>query len=606
MKLCTVFHLLTTGSVLFCGTLLTKSVAAEQQPPADFIIHNARVLTVNSNFTVAEAVAVRGNEIVAVGREKQVEHLKGTQTRMIDAHGHTVMPGLYDSEVDSFHASVPDTNAPAQPLHSIAEGLAFIRSQVAQKPTGAWIIIEGAYPTRMDENRLPTKEELDGAAPKNPVFWNCGVIAMVNTKALEVSHITSGLSSPVGGEVVTAFATSKPTGLLRNASSVLKLPPAAKSSAPEQHRDALKKYYQSFNQQGITSIGERAASPEAIYLFREMAASNELTVRINCARYVDPASITEDKINARLDALTNGPAGLGSYGPSGTGDNWVRIGPLMTRLDGDISTGTAYLRTPYGIGETYQIGEPAYRGQILVDSDALTSFVVAAAKRGWQVGVDCTGDAALDQLMNCYEKTQFKVNIRQRKFLIGHATFQATEDWSRCQRLGVVAEMQPSSFYADGSSIMKTLGQNRLKYFMSFKTWNDGGMLIGAGSGENSTNLWNPWLGLWVTLSRQTSTDTGINQKEQALTREQAVRFYTVNNARIHFEESRKGTLEPGKLADLIVLDHDIMKCPEHEVRSTRVLLTVVDGKIVWDANAKVTEPNLQVSEKSPAATPNN
>ena len=398
MKLCTIFYRLVIGGVLFCGTR-PVTVAAENPPPADIIIYNAKVLTVNSNFVVAQALAVRGDQIVAVGRDKQVERFKGPETRMLDAHGHTVMPGLYDNQVDSYHAAISELNTPLSVFHSIAEALDYIRTQAAQKPAGTWITIERAYPTRLTENRLPTKAELDAAAPKHPVYWNCGPVAMVNSTAMAISKITGATKNPPGGEIVFDPGTRKPSGLLHNAASLLKLPPAITQTNVQQCRDALKQLYQLYNQQGITSIGEHGAEPEAIDLFRELATAGELTVRINCARFIEPINATSDNVAARLDALTNAPAGKLPSGPTGVGDDWVRIGPLKTRVDGDVLTGTAYLRTPWGIGPTYQISEPAYRGEFEQDPDTLVRLFYP--RRASAVGRSALIAPATPRWINC-------------------------------------------------------------------------------------------------------------------------------------------------------------------------------------------------------------
>src|SRR5581483_1292897 len=261
------------------------------------------------------------------------------------------------------------------------------------------------------------------------------------------------------------------------------------------------------------------------------------------------------------------------------GDDWVRIGPLSTVIDGDIPTGTAYLRTPWGIGPTYQITEPAYCGHINLDplnTGQLPALYLEAARRGWQLAADCTGDAAMDSLLNCYERIQFKLDLHQRRFLITHTDFQTTQNWERCRELGIVAEAQPAALYKDGSSLLNTLGEKRLKLFLPFKSWFDHGLVIGGGSDHTSgmdplaaVNPWNPWLGIWTALTRQTEQGAAIHPEER-LTREQAVRLHTINNAYLNFEEKKKGSIEPGKFADLVLVDNDIMTCPVNDIRTDR------------------------------------
>ncbi len=597
MKLCT----LSCALVLSCVSFFyNRSSAATQPEPADVIIFNTKVITVNSNFTVAQAVAVRGGKIVAVGKDQQIKQFKGPKTRMIDGWGQTIMPGLYDGHVQSYQAAINGLDCTTPAIDSIASAQDYIRKQAAQSPHGSWIILERIYPTRLKEGRLPTKAELDAATTNNPVYWNCGPIAVVNSMALEISKITNGTFNPPQGELVKDPKTLKPTGLLRNAASLLKLPPAGHPPTEQQQREALKHMYQLYNSQGITSIDEQNASPQAIDLFRDLSQSGELTVRINCTRGIEPGTNTDD-FSERLDALVKAPDGKLPYGPTGVGDDWVRIGQLSTAIDGDITTGTAYLRTPWGIGSTYQITEPAYCGLMRLDplnSSLLPTLYLDAAQRGWQLAADCTGDAAMDSLLNCYERIQFKLDVRQRRFLITHTDFQSKQNWERCRDLSIAADVQPAVLYKDGASLTKTLGENRLKQFLPLKSWFDRGLTIGAGSGHlsgldslSAANPWNPWLGIWTTLTRQTEQGA-VTHPEECLTREQAIRLYTINNAYLNFEEKKKGSIEPGKLADLVMIDNNILTCPIDDIKNTKVLLTMVDGKVVWESKQLLASDN--------------
>jgi predicted amidohydrolase YtcJ len=589
-------------------TTVSISGAADMPDMADLIIYNAKVLTVSSNFTVDSAIAVKDGRILAVGKDRRLEEYRGPQTKMVDAQGRTVMPGLYDANVNSYAAAVSESTGPTPVINSIADAQAYIRAQATNKPAGAWILLSHVYPTRLKEGRLPTKEDLDAATTNHPVCWDFGPMAVVNSKALEVSRIDKDTPSPVGGEIVKEPKHFKPTGLLRNALSVLKLPPAARPATPAQERAALKHLYQLYNEQGITSIGEKNSTPAEIDLFRDMSRSNELTVRINCARLFESSADADESID-RLNNFTNAPAGKLAYGPTGTGDDWVRIGALETVLDGNLGVGTSYLRTPYGIGSTYMNSELAYRGEQKQSAFALPQIYLAAAQNGWQLSTHASGDAALDFALNCYEEVQFKLDIHDHRFLISHSDFAASEDWSRCEKLGLGAVLAPGTLYEEGGSLENTLGTNRMTYFMPFKGWFSRGIVAGAGSGQaagldslNADNPWNPWLGMWITLTRQTKRGGEINPQER-LTREQAVRFYTINNAWMSFEDNVKGSLEPGKLADLIMVDTDIMKCPVDDVRNAKVLFTMVDGKVVWQAVEPIF-PGPQVIQAVTVNTP--
>jgi predicted amidohydrolase YtcJ len=578
-------------SLLVCGPSLAAPTPALSLPdsPADFVIHHANVLTVDSHFSRAEAVAIRGDRILAVGSNSKLQRLIGPHTRSLDARGQTVLPGLYDSHVHSCRASVSEFAGPLPVLKSLAEAFRYIRAQAASQPPGSWVTLERVYPTRLQEGRLPTKTELDAAAPDHPVYWNCGPVSLANTKALQLSGITRETPDPLPGQIVKDSA-GEPTGLLRNAAQLLKVGAPAREPNAEQQRQAVKHLHALYNQQGITSIAERRTEFAAIDLFRALARAGELSVRINCSRLMEPVPRTLGDALKRLDDLTLGPDGHGRYGPTGAGDDWVRIGPLKVFLDGGVLIGTAYMREPWSCGDTYQITDPQYRGLLNVQPELLNALYLEAARRGWQLSAHCTGEASVDVLLDCYQAIQKQLDIRKRRFEICHANFQSPRNLALCRDLGIVADAQPAWLFKDGANLLHTLGERRMNWFEPLKTCLDHGLIIGGGSDHmvgldslDSTNPWNPWLGMWVALTRQTERG-GVLNRAECLSREQAIRLYTINNARLNFEEDRKGSLEPGKYADLILIDRNLFKCPVVDVRNTKVLLTMVGGKIVWEA----------------------
>lgn len=579
-------------SAAFClCALFASSISA-----AELVIRNANVITVDQIFSIAAAIAVQDGKIIAVGSEKEISRFISAKTHVIDAKGKTVLPGLYDSHVHSYRAAVSEFGGGSPMIHSIAEAQKWIHEQAANKPAGSWIVLERVYATRLKENRLPTKAELDEAATNNPVHWNSGPVSIANSKALEISGITRDTPNPTPGEIVKD-KNGKPTGLLRNASQLLKVTQSATKPTPEQWREAVKHLHHLYNQQGITSIGERRADPEAIDLFRDLEKSGELTLRVNCTRLLDPVPKTSDEAIKKLDEIISGSSDPQSkienqksktaYGPTGLGDDWVRIGPLKVFLDGGVLIGTAYMREPWGTNTPYQITDPNYRGILNVKPEILQPLYTEAARRGWQLTAHCTGEASVDTLLDCYEKIQSELDISARRLLITHANFQSEKNFARCEQLGIAADVQPAWLYKDGASLLQTLGEPRMKWFQPFKSWFDRGLVIGGGSDHmvqldsvESTNPWNPWLGMWIALTRQTERGGAHNPRER-LTREQAIRLYTINNAWLNFEEKKKGSLEPGKYADLILIDRDILKCLVNEVRATKVLMTMVGGKVV-------------------------
>jgi predicted amidohydrolase YtcJ len=555
---------------------------------AETIIRNANILTIDPQFSKAKALAIANGRILAVGTDNQIETFRGPGTKIIDAAGKTVLPGLYDSHVHSYRASVSEFGAPMPVLTSLGEAFNYIRQKSASALAETWIVLERVYPTRMKEGRLPTLAELDSAAPNHPVYWNCGPVSMANSKALQVSGITTKTPDPFPGEIVKDPKTGALTGLLRNAAQLLKVVAPSRQPTAQEQRESLKHLFQLYNQQGITSIAERRTEFASIDLFRELARAGELTVRVNCTRMMDPVPKTLEEAIRKLDEMTHGTDDKGEYGPTGVGDDWVRIGPFKVLLDGGMLIGTAYMREPWGCGPTYQITDPNYLGILNVKPELLNALYLEAAKRGWQLTAHCTGEASMDVLLDCYERIQKEMDIRHRRFEICHANFQSAQNFQRCRELGIVADIQPAWLYKDGASLVKTLGERRMKWFQPLRTWMDDDLVIGGGSDHmvildsiTSTNPWNPWLGMWVALTRHTERGEVHNPSER-LTREQALRLYTINNARLNFEEREKGSLESGKYADLTLVDRNVSTCSVDDVRTTKVLLTMVGGKVVW------------------------
>lgn len=569
---------------LFAASLLLLAGPFAFAQPADLIVHNGKVLTVDAKFSTAEAVAVRAGKIAAVGTNADVLKLKGPKTRVIDARGHTVMPGLYDSHTHPVSAAGSEVGDPIPDLRSLEEVFAFIKKRAATTPEGKWIVIRYAFPTRLKEARFPTKAELDAVAPKHPVLYHAGPAGVANSKALEISGVTKDTKDPPAGQVVKDEKAGEPTGMLRNAYGVLKGVPGGGEGTAAEQRAALLKLFGLYNRHGITSIADRNAGRGSLDTYLALRKSGELTLRINVARSFG-AGGTREAVGKRLDDLA-GTDGRG--GPTGAGDEWVRIGPIKLFLDGGMLNGSAYMRKPWPRGETYQITQDDYRGLLFIQPEQLEVVVEEAAKRNWQVTAHTAGEGAMDVLLDAYEFADKVSPIKEKRFCITHANFPSQLNLERCKRLGVCADVQPAWLYKDGATLLKVLGDERMRWFQPYKSWLEY-TTVGGGSDHmlrfdplDSTNPWSPWLGIWVTLTRKLERG-GVHQPGEALTREEAVRLYTINNAYLHHEEKEKGSLEVGKLGDLIVLDRDLMACPVDEVKDVKVLATVVGGQVVYE-----------------------
>jgi predicted amidohydrolase YtcJ len=561
-------------------------VVANQAPvePADLILHHGKVLTVDADFRIVQAVAVRGERIVAVGSDQGVLRYKGPKTKLIDAGGKTVLPGLYDSHVHPVGAATSELVESLPELHALDDAFAYIRKKTKEVPEGEWIVLRYAFPTRLKEARFPTRAELDQAAPKHPVLYHAGPAGMVNTMALKISGVTKDTPNPQAGVVVKDPKTGEPTGMLRNAYGVLKgVPPGSNAKAADR-REAVKKLFKLYNARGLTSVADRNADRAALDLYLDLYKAKELTLRVNVARGLNPFG-TRLEVAQRLDALP-GKDGLG--GPTGVGGIWVRIGPIKFFLDGGMLNGTAYMRQPWPRGETYQIVEDDYRGLLFLEPDQVKMVVEEATRRNWQVTAHTAGEGAMDVLLDAYDFVNRMKPIRELRHCITHANFPSQHNLERCQQLGVVADVQPAWLYKDGATLARVLGDKRIAWFQPYKSWLKY-TIIGGGSdhmlkldSRAATNPWDPWLGLHVAVTRKTEAGLVLNPEEK-LTREQALRLYTINNAFLHHEEKEKGSLETGKLADFIVIDRDYLTCPADDIPATQVLQTFVGGRIVYE-----------------------
>jgi predicted amidohydrolase YtcJ len=571
------------------ATYIAGSVAAAPpaKGPADLIVHHAKVVSVDEKFHIYEAVAVKDGRVLALGEDEETFKLSGPKTRIIDADGHTVLPGLYDSHMHpAVTAVLTPAAAPTQKIDSIQDVLAYFRKKASATPEGDWIVLYG-YPTRLAEARFPTRAELDEAAPKHPVLFQTEREACaVNTIALKNSGITRDTANPPNGAIIKDPKTGEPTGLLRNGLGLLKgLPagPTATTSAAD-WQAAVRKLFALYNAQGLTSVGDRNASRELLDVYLGLRDRQELTVRVNVARSFDPRG-THEEIGRRLEEL---PGKDKRGGPTGAGDDWVRIGPLKVYVDGNLPNGTAYLREPWPRVEIFQISEDRYRGLLLLPPDPLRMIVEEAAKRDWQVTAHTGGDAAMDLLLDAYDQVNRQTPIKERRFCISHAHFASLENLERCQRLGVCADVQPSWLFEDGAALATVFGAKQMRWYHPYKSWLEH-TTIGGGSDHivgldplEATNPWSPWLGMWIALTRATERG-GVLVPEERLTREQALRLYTINNAYVNREEKDKGSLEVGKLADLIIIDQDILSCPSNAIPRTKVLTTIVGGKVVYE-----------------------
>lgn len=562
--------------LLFClapGVVL----AAE----ADLILHHGKIVTVDADFSVREAMAVKDGRIARVGSNDDVLALRGAKTTLIDLAGKMVLPGLGDSHVHPAMASMIEFDHPVPDMESIADVLAYIESRAKALPEGEWLVVRQVFITRLREQRYPTKAELDAAAPRHPVVFSTGPDASVNSLALAKSGIDKNFQATGTGKIEKDPASGEPTGILRSAMQYLKVSNSEKKATPQEKDERLLTLLNDYASVGITSIIDRSTESDGVEQYRRLYAAGQLPLRVRLSWHVDTSGKTAD-IVAAIERI--------AADPLCRGDDHLRIIGIKTFLDGGMLTGSAYMQKPWGVSRIYSIDDPGYRGMLYIPHETLVPIVRAAVEHGLQFTAHSVGDGAVQALIDAYDEVNRSLPVAPTRPCVTHSNFMSAKAIDDAKQLGVMLDIQPAWLYLDTRTLVAQFGYDRLRYFQPLKTLFAAGVTAGGGSDHmqkigslRAINPYNPWLGMWITLTRRSRWYDEPLHPEESLTREQAIRFYTANNARIMFLDDRTGSLVPDKLADFIILDRDVLTCLIDEVRETNVLATYIDGQPVYE-----------------------
>jgi predicted amidohydrolase YtcJ len=544
--------------------------------PADLVVLNGKVLTVDPAFRIAEAVAVRDGRIVLVGTSEEARKLVGPDTRLIDAGGKSVVPGLIDSHVHALTVVEGESRGPFRALRSVSEIQAWIREQAAKAPPGQWIWTPRVYPTRLEERRFPTRAELDAASSDRPVGVDGAYALVLNTAALAAAGIGRSTPAPAGGAIVKDDR-GEPTGLLRNVGRLLaKYQPP---DPPEVSLDLLEETHRRYLQVGITSITERGANLAGFRAYQRLRESGRLRVRATVTlRVASDGSVADTERFIR--SLPVGP---------GEGDERLRVGPLKIVADGGILIGTSFMREPYGLqaARLFAVEDPAYRGFLTLDPEKIRNIIRTGHRLGWQMCAHVTGNAGVDAVLDAVEAADADRPIRDRRFTLIHAYFPDAATAARAARLGVCVDTQPAWYYKDAEALATGLGEARLSPFIGLMEWLRAGVKVALNTDHmfgldpnTSLNPFNPFLTMYVAITRKTEGGRVIGP-EQAVSRADALRMMTIDAAYLGFDEKRKGSLEVGKLGDLAVLSDDFMACPPERIKDIQAVATIVGGDVV-------------------------
>ena len=529
--------------------VVTAAQVPLPRPPApDVIFINGRVITVDRNFTIAEGVAIAGDRILTIGNSDQLRSLAGPSTRIVDLKGNTVIPGLMDNHL---HGAGGGPGVDLSRARSLAEVYAAIAARVKQSAPGDIILSNSDWhEAQLKEQRLPLRDDLDQVAPRNPiVLVRGGHEYILNSAALARWNLTPETAQPPGGRI-TRYPDGRLNGeLVDSAKSLIKLPPPAPRT-PEQMRADRIADYKKLNAAGLTSIRHPGISIAEYRMLQEMQQRGELSIRINALLRLPISGIKP-----------------------GEGDGWLRVGGVKLGVDGGFEGGL--MREPY---EKPWDENGTFRGLQTVDTERFFTVVRDLNRDDWRVATHAVGDAAIDLVLNAYEKANAERSIVNRRWSIEHAFIGRPDHLPRMKALGVAISAQ-NHLYLAGPSLVKYWGPTRAAITTPARLYLDAGLQVSSGTDAPVV----PYPPLW-TLYHFITRDTisgGVLGADQRVTRQQALRMATINNAWLNMEERTKGSIEPNKLADLVILNEDPLTCPETRLRDARVMATMVGGKIV-------------------------
>ena len=551
--------------------------------PADLVLLDGRVLTVDDQFRTVTALAIRDGRFVAVGSNEDVRAYIGNATRLVDGRGRTVIPGLIDTHVHALDVAAAESSQPFRNLRSISELQDWIRREVERRGRGAWIWTPRVFPTRLRERRFPTRTELDAVAPHHPVVVDAAYAFSANTAALQAAGINRNSADPPGGAIVKDSA-GEPTGLLRNVGDLLARFRPAVARVP---LETLEQVHRQYLTVGITSVIERGATLEGYQTYDEMKRAGRLRVRatvtVRIPRADDPAAV-ERFIQGLPFRFADG-------------DDWLKVGPLKIVADGGILIGTSFMRDPYGQGarQLYAVDDPSYRGFLTLTPEQIASAVAIGHRLGWQVVAHVTGDAGVDVVLDAIEAAQRQTPTTgdsrpgDRRHTLIHAYFVDAKTAARAARLGVLVDTQPAWYFKDADALSPAVGSDRVARFIGLRTWRQAGVEVAINTDhmfgldpDDAMNPFNPFLTMYAATTRRTESGRVVSGTE-AVSRKEALSMMTRAAARFSFDEANRGSIEVGKVGDVVVLDDHLLTCPDQRLRSIRAELTVIGGRVVYE-----------------------
>jgi predicted amidohydrolase YtcJ len=560
---------------LFLLLFLTSLSRAQGRvvEPADIIVVHGRVYTEDPKQPWAQAVAIYKAKIVAVGDDAAIERRRGMGTKVINAGGKLVLPGFVDCHIHFLDGSFSLGRVNLESAKNPADIQKRLREYAAEHPGEDWILGRGWNYAMFGSETLPHKKYLDELFPNRPVFLEGfdGHSYWVNSKALAMAGITRDTADPPNGTIVRDPQTGEATGALKESAEDLVAKILPKPTRADQLL-ALRAGMKWANRNGITRVHSAGQDFEVLDLFDEMRRRGDLTVRMYIAYFLNPPELRPQDLNAIEHARKE------------FHDDWIDAGAVKFMVDGVVEAHTAAMLEPYS-------DDPSLKGKLFWEPPKYKSAVVQLDKRGLQLFTHAIGDYGVRTALDAYEEAATRNHKRDRRPRIEHIETVTAADIPRFGKLGVIASMQPLHSYPDADTLdvwARNAGPDRASRAWAWKSIAEAGGRLAFGSDWPVVTL-NPWEGVQTAVTRQTSEgqpEAGF-VPEQRLTVAQAIEGYTIGAAFAGRREKSEGSLEVGKLADLIILSQNIFDVEPRKIRTTKVVTTIVGGRVVYQADTK-------------------
>jgi predicted amidohydrolase YtcJ len=556
---------------VFCAEV--KAQQSARVTPADILIVHAKIYTLDSKKPWAEEIAIHKGKIVAVGSALEVEKFRGIGTRRIDAGGRLVLPGFTDCHIHFLDGSLSLGRVNLDTALNVADIQKQLREYAARHPGDGWLLGRGWNYAMFAPETLPDRKYLDALFPNRPVFLEGydGHTFWANAKALSLAGITKDTPDPPNGIIVRDPETGEPTGALKEAAQDLVARVVPKPTRVEK-LTALRAGIKWANQNGLTRVHSAGGDFPELDLYNELREEKQLTVRFYIAYFLDPPELRKED----LDAME---AARKKYH-----DEWIDTNAVKFMVDGVVESHTASFLQPYD-------DDPTQNGPLFWIPQKYQLAVAELDKRGFQLFTHAIGDKGIRTALDAYELAEQKNRDKDRRPRIEHIESVSTADIPRFGKLGVIASMQPLHSYPDADTLdvwARNIGADRASRAWVWKNIADAGGHYAFGSDWPVVTL-NPWEGIQVAVTRQTheGKPAGGFVPSQRLTVAQAVEGYTLGAAFAGRREKTEGSLEPGKVADLIIVDRNLFEIDPHSISDTKVLTTIVGGRVVYEAENK-------------------